>query len=172
MIGQVMQLVSTVAVGAVAVVATSCGNDASPTRPTFASDCAASIVAPTPPTATLRPEHSAANYAGTWSGQYHVVGCSRVCGQGPSVCDDFLVPPGASWPLRLALSQADATVSGTLELFNNLGNRVVESGDVNGTIDSSGALTLFGITQTIDPSEPSESTIGHWNSTLGEAAAR
>lgn len=140
-----MQFLTTVTLAAaVGILPASCRSEGTPTQPT------------------------AANYAGTWSGQYHVVGCSRLSGPGPSVCDAFLAPPGASWPLRLTLSQVGAAVSGALELFDNTGTLVVERGDVSGTIDSSGALTLVGITKTTDASEPSQSTLSDWNSVMVE----
>ena len=143
-IGETMHLVSTVALaGVVTVLPTSCGNGASPTQPTFP-----------------------ANYAGTWSGQCHVIECSRSSGLGPSVCDRELAPPGASDPLRLTLTQSGLLVSGTVDLFDNTGKLVVESGEIDGAIDQSHALVLTGMTNTTDPFEPSQSTLKDWTSSL------
>jgi hypothetical protein len=106
------------------------------------------------------------NYTGTWSGQYRVIGCSRSCGLGPSVCKEYLPPPGAHFGLRLTLTQQDRFLSGTLDLFNNTGGRIVETGPVTGIVDESEALVISGMTNTTDPSEPSQTTISGWKSVL------
>jgi hypothetical protein len=104
--------------------------------------------------------------AGTWNGAYHVIGCTRACGLGPSVCDAELAPPGATFNLRLTLSQDGTAVAGTVELYDNTGRVVVESGNVAGVIDNNGELTLAGTTNSTDPTEHSHSVLSDWSSTL------
>jgi hypothetical protein len=106
------------------------------------------------------------NYTGTWSGQYRVVGCSRSCGVGPSVCKEYLPPPGARFWLRLTLTQQDRFLSGTLDLFDNTGRVIVETGRVTAILDESEALVVSGMTNTTDPSEPSQTTLSAWRSVL------
>jgi hypothetical protein len=108
------------------------------------------------------------NYTGTWSGKYHVTGCTRACGLGPSVCDTLLPPPGATYALRLTLTQQDRLLSGTLDLFDNTGGAIVETGPVTAILDESEALVVSGMTNTTDPSEPSQSTLSAWRSVLSE----
>jgi hypothetical protein len=166
-----MNLLVTVALfAAVGLLPSSCGGVMEPSGIQPPGSCPATTSAPTG--SQTQPAPSAtqtnANYAGRWSGQYHVIGCSRICGLGPSVCDSLLPPPGASFPLRLTLTQDGRIASGTLDFFNNIGNLIVETGPVTGTIDDADALLLSGTTQTTDPSERSQTTLSDWNSSLAE----
>ena len=92
-----------------------------------------------------------------------MTGCSRLSGDGPSVCRFFL---GGRLGLRAALTQDGARLSGRLDLLNNLNNRVVETGVVDGEVDATNALVIWGTTLTTDPSEPSQSTLTEWSAAL------
>jgi hypothetical protein len=110
--------------------------------------------------------HVVPAYDGTWSGKYHVLDCARVAGSGPEICTNLVVLGGAHYPMRFTITQDNAIVSGTLTLFDNTGLVVVETGQVTGTFDDSGALVLMGETSSPDPSEPSVSTLSGWRSTV------
>jgi hypothetical protein len=103
---------------------------------------------------------------GLWAGWYRIVGCTRSCGLGPNVCDTYRAGQGARFGLDLTLKEQAQALSGTIDLLNNLGNRIVETGSITGTIDSAGALALAGTTDTTDASDPSHSTVDSWNSAI------
>lgn len=103
------------------------------------------------------------DYAGNWSGWYRVTECTRLSGDGPSVCR-FL--EGGRFGIRVALTQNGVRLAGTLDLLNNFNDRIVETGPVDSDIDASNALVLSGMTRAIDPREPSQTTLSEWSSAL------
>lgn len=115
---------------------------------------------------TGRGTASGVNYAGTWTGQYRVTGCVIVCGSGSSVCKTLIPGGGARFGLRITLTQDGATVSGTVDLFDNTGGVMVETGQVAGVVDDSDVLALSGNTVTADPRESNQSTLTGWRTTL------
>jgi hypothetical protein len=112
------------------------------------------------------PPQAVSNYAGSWSGQFHITCCFRTCGLGPDVCKEYLAAGGETFSLRTTLTQDGVAIGGTLDFFDNTGTVVVESGPVSGVIDESNALVLSGTTFTTDPSEPSQSTLTGWSTVL------
>lgn len=62
--------------------------------------------------------------------------------------------------------QSGVLMSGAVDLLDNTGKLVVESGEIDGAIDPLGALVLSGMTNTTDPSELSQSTLTDWTSSL------
>jgi len=104
------------------------------------------------------------DYAGTWSGEYRIAGCTWTSGRGPDFCRPIL---HSRSPLKVALNQAGAQASGTLEFYSS-GGALVESGSVDGSIDESYTLLLSGMTRSVDPVHPSETTVADWRTRLIE----
>ncbi len=109
------------------------------------------------------------NYAGSWSGEYRQKSCGRLSGGGPDPYCRFTA--GGVFRIRTTLMHTGATVSGTLELFDNTGRVIVETGSVDGVIDAGNALILSGTAFGTDPSEHSESTLSEWSTTLATDGA-
>jgi hypothetical protein len=73
---------------------------------------------------------------------------------------------GGRLGLRATLIEDGANFPGTLELLDNLGKVVIESGEIEGTVDSGNSFILSGVTSRVDPSESGSSTLREWTSTL------
>lgn len=113
----------------------------------------------------VNPLRIVSDYAGSWSGEYHFVGCTKVSGEGPDVCRLFLGNTGVKLPLMVIVNQAGASVTGTLNLFTN-NHKLLEAGPIEGIVDMSNALTLSGHTRSVDRTEHSETVIDNWRATL------
>jgi hypothetical protein len=145
----------------------SCG--APSTQPS--TDQCAPLVAAGITTATTRSlpistsSRSVSDYAGTWSGRYHLTGCVHVCGSGPDVCQNYLAPvPGAgSFGLALRLAPDG---SGSMDLLDNTATIIIATGPVLATVDESNVLAINGTMNTPNPSEPRQAVVSGWSSTL------
>lgn len=98
------------------------------------------------------------DYEGTWSGAYRIVKCEQLSGN-VDICGQ-----GGVLPMRIAVTQNGATISGTLDFFSS-GGRLVETGPVEGRLDDLGALALVGTTIS-DPEQPGETKVTDWSTTL------
>jgi hypothetical protein len=112
-----------------------------------------------------------ANYAGAWTGQYHITTCLRICGLGPDVCKEELANGGAVYAFDTMLSQNDLAVDGKLNFYDNTGDVVIETGHVTGLVDAGNVLALSGTTVTTDPSEPRQTSLAGWSTTLTDGGA-
>jgi Big-like domain-containing protein len=106
----------------------------------------------------VQPMRVVPNYEGIWSGDYRIVQCEQLGGN-VDICDQ-----GGVLPMRTAVTQKGATLSGTLDFFSS-GGRLVESGVVEGQLDESGALVLTGTTIS-DPEQPGQTKVTDWNTSL------
>lgn len=77
---------------------------------------------------------SAANVAGRWEGQFKIVECSRVSGEGPSTCRSLLNVTG---PIRLTLEQQAADLIGDQSLYGSTSTPTV-SGPIRGKVTDGG----------------------------------
>jgi hypothetical protein len=109
------------------------------------------------------------DYAGSWIGEYRLKSCGRLSGAGPDPYCRFTV--GGVFRIRTTLMHDGATVSGTLDLFDNTGRVIVETGSVDGVIDAANTLILSGTTFGTDPAEHSESTLSEWSTALAADGA-
>jgi hypothetical protein len=109
------------------------------------------------------------DYGGNWNGEYRVAGCVRVGGGGPDPFCRFTL--GATFRLRTTLAQSGAILSGTLDLYDNTGRVVVETGPVDGTVDETDALRLSGTLLGTDLSERDVDTLSDWNTALSSDSA-
>jgi hypothetical protein len=110
------------------------------------------------------------DYAGSWSGEYHVVACNRTQGDGPDVCRTYLAGGGIHLPLSVIVNQSGSTVSGTFDLYSNT-HILLETGPVGGAVDTSGALVLSVSTQSVHPTEHSATTVSDWVATLTDGGS-
>jgi hypothetical protein len=109
------------------------------------------------------------DYAGSWNGEYRLKSCVRLSGGGPDPYCRFTA--GGVFRIRTTLMHTGATVSGTLELFDNTGRGIVETGSVDGVIDAANALILSGTTFGTDPAEHDESSLSEWRTALAADGA-
>jgi Bacterial Ig-like domain (group 2) len=116
--------------------------------------------------ATSMPLRVVSDFSGNWAGKYHVTSCTRQSGGGPDFCRALLFPPGATFPMTLVVSQTHGTVTATLNLYDNTGRRLVETGSLTGTVNESNQLVLSGSTTGVNPSEPQHSIVSSWTSSL------
>jgi hypothetical protein len=109
--------------------------------------------------------------AGTWSGQYHIKGCTdTVNGVPGTVCATVTDPTGgtnaaSTQPVQLMLTQQSDQVGGTL-VFSGW---YVQNVPVTGTIGTSGRLWLQGSIAITDPACPTTTgtfTLSTWFSDL------
>lgn len=106
------------------------------------------------------------DYEGTWSGRFRITGCTRLSGRGPDICPDILVGGGAIVRLKTVVTQAGATVTGTIEFSDIAGTEEFAGGPMEGRIDDFGALALTATIRSPHPEHPSETTVNGWSTTL------
>jgi hypothetical protein len=106
------------------------------------------------------------DYSGIWTGEYHVLECVRISGDGLDVCKfELSGGVGTHRPLRIEVNQTGRTISGTFSFYTNT-RVLLESGPVDGDIDGSNVLILSATTRSVDPTESIETVVNDWSSTL------
>lgn len=99
------------------------------------------------------------NFSGPWNG-FMSMACQRISGRGPLLCS-----PAAKYRIRLALEQTGATISGTIDLFQE-----PSVGSVSDVVTESNHLVLSGTAR--NPEYKEEHRIEQWDTSLDELGRR